>query len=1392
MKPNPYNYGSVFKILSKGRVSLVVSALLASSTLIHAAPAVNTLPTGGTVASGSATISQNANAMNIVQTTDKVILNWQSFSIGQNASVNFAQPSSSSIALNRVSGGVSEIFGSLSANGKVFLINPNGIIFGQNAKVDVGGMVASTMNIKDADFLSGNYAFTRDGATGKILNQGELKAKLGGYIALLSPDVQNEGIITAQKGSIAMGAGDSVTLNISGDKLIGISVEGAAMDTLISNKQLVEAEGGLILMSSKAANALYSSTINNTGVISANSISEDGGEIRLIASGGNSTVNNKGIVTADGANGGFVAMAATNVIADDNSFSVAPNSASGEFGWYYIGDKTDYAQNMRNPNLSGSGTPSEYPVLFNKNDGQFTDGIAYQAMGQKTSVALSAADAAAYFAVGDSAVGFGFDNANMSSAVGEDAKNSYSNYYTNGKVVEHSIDYGKVRYKNIYSGIDLVYYTNKKGEVEHDLYVSAGADASTISYDYKGASVTKLANGDISIKNGDATITQLAPLSYQNTAKGKKVVASEYELKANGKAGIKILDSYDKTKTLVVDPTVSYISSKTGYEFTEGVAIDINGNTYITGNVGDSLSVLNPSQPAYGGGQNDAFVTKLNSSGQKVYSTYLGGYGDDQGKAIAVDANGNAYITGDTYSTNFPVLNAFQTTKGGATDAFVTKLSSNGAISYSTYLGGSGDDYGNDIAVDTNGNAYITGKTTSTNFTILNAWQSSYRGGQSDAFVTKLNSSGQKVYSTYLGGNGSDSGNGIAVDTNGNAYITGDTWSSNFPTLMQLKSYDGGGRDDIFVTKLDPNGTLSRSTYLGGSRYDYGNKIAVDNNGNIYITGGTDSTDFQTMNAAQSSFGGGQNDAFVIKLNSNWQKIYVTYLGGNNWDEGLDIAVDGSGNAYITGMATANQPLLNNIFPLLNPVYTNGSGFITKLDPNGQKAYSSYLQNNGDSIAVDSSGNAYIAEFSAYNGLITKISPIDYTYQTSIKLADHTTVVANGTYGTAYSLYANLSASGGNLSSGTVTWYNGATVLGSVNIAGGTASASAYLDLSSTYLNAGTYSNLYYKYSVTGISKAYSAFTIAPKTITVSSATANNKVYDGGTSATVSGYNVAGLIGAQTLGFSSTANFLDAIVGTGKTVNVTNITLSNGTNGGIASNYQLSSTSTTTTADITPAPTPPSPSPTPSNASMPSSPASLVVMAGNAGVVLSNAQQNIIVPNIPSTSSGVIYGAPAVNLNTDALNVALNVASAASVLVPSSPATLAANSLQTYTSSTSNQSNNIQTYSPVGISWLTPSASYLGNGNSIMSYADGSLPNANISSYNYSSDISGNVRVPTTTFYNPANPRNSYQFSYMSFQLGNKIFNGLTNQYGGYIDAKTGVWHRNTNNGFGSLVSTRY
>jgi len=520
--------------------------------------------------------------------------------------------------------------------------------------------------------------------------------------------------------------------------------------------------------------------------------------------------------------------------------------------------------------------------------------------------------------------------------------------------------FGKVRYQEVYPGIDLVYYGRQR-QLEFDFVVQPGADPRQIGLDFEGADrIETDAQGDLIVHIEGDVLRQHKPVVYQERNGERQAVAGAYVVETERRVAFRLGD-YDPSLPLVIDPVLVYSTyvGGSGSESGSGITVDGAGSAYVTGCTDSAdFPTQDPHQTYQGAG--DAFVTKLSpDGGSLVYSTFLGGGGGDCGRSISVDGEGGAYVAGDTTSTDFPTQDPYQTDQGGQ-DAFVTKLSPSGsALVYSTYLGGSGTDFGSDTKVDGEGSAYVTGGTDSMDFPTQGPYQTD-QGGR-DAFVTKLSpSGGSLVYSTYLGGSGDDGGNGIAVDGVGSAYVTGGTSSTDFPTQGPYQTDQGG--QDVFVTKLATNGSsLVYSTYLGGNGpWEVGTGLAVDGAGSAYVTGHTDSTDFPTLGPSQTYQGAG--DVFVTKLAANGDSLlYSTYLGGSGADYGSGIAVDGAGSAYVTG------DTLSTDFPAQDSYQTDqggGDAFVTKLAPSGGAfLYSTYLggslMDRGKGIAVDGAGSAY-------------------------------------------------------------------------------------------------------------------------------------------------------------------------------------------------------------------------------------------------------------------------------------------------------------------------------------------------------------------------------------------------------------------------------------------------
>ena len=523
--------------------------------------------------------------------------------------------------------------------------------------------------------------------------------------------------------------------------------------------------------------------------------------------------------------------------------------------------------------------------------------------------------------------------------------------------------YARVKYEGVYPGVDLVYYGDslEGGRLEYDFVVAPGADPSQIKLSFAGAEGVRVdaASGDLVMKVGGEEVRFQKPAVYQ------PAVAAVDDRRTGG----------GKSRPALGKPNPERrISNPEGPSGTFVLASKNEVSFRVAGYDAKRALVIDP---------------------VLVYSTYLGGSFADSASGIAVDSSGNAYVTGYTQSWDFPKVNPLQVPCGdcGSVYAFVAKLKADGSgLAYSTYLGsessaaGGSDAFGSAIAVDSSGDAYVTGYTNSTRFPTVNPLQSSNAGG-TDAFVAKLNTDGSAlVYSTYLGGTNNDSGNGIAVDSSGNAYVTGTTQSAHFPTYStSLQPTYGGGTcgtapntypcADAFVAWLSADCSLVDSTYLGGSNNDSGNGIAVDSSGNVYVIGTTASTDFPTASPLQATNHGG-SDAFVAKLNSNASTtsvltlVYSTYLGGSGADLGYGIGVDSSGNAYVTGSTSSTD------FPTLKPFQLNLGGgttpnasatnaFVTVLNNAGNGfVYSTYLGGSGADvgygIGVDSFDNAYV------------------------------------------------------------------------------------------------------------------------------------------------------------------------------------------------------------------------------------------------------------------------------------------------------------------------------------------------------------------------------------------------------------------------------------------------
>jgi hypothetical protein len=547
--------------------------------------------------------------------------------------------------------------------------------------------------------------------------------------------------------------------------------------------------------------------------------------------------------------------------------------------------------------------------------------------------------------------------------------------------------YAQVRYLAVYPGIDTVFYGNHR-ELEYDFVVAPHADPTQIRVQFEGADHIEVEeNGDLVIHLADRQARLRRPFLYQDSPAGRRPVAGTYALEPGAGRVVRFeVDAYDLNRALVIDPVLVYSTylGGLGYDQGNGVAVDDTGHAYVAGETASiDFPVANAFSPTNSGGfvgpsnplGNEAFIAKFDPAGTNlIYATYLGGTGIDAAIGIAVDGAGHAYVTGLTASTNFPVTpDAFQTVLGGEPilgfhpyAAFGLKLSPGGdELLYSTYLGGTSDDLGLAIALDDSGAAYVTGTTASNDFPVHD--ETAAFGGDNDVFVAKLSPSGDTLlYSILLGGAGAELGQSIAVDPAGHAVVVGQTASVAFPVTNAVQTQFRGGNFDAFVSKLMPDGrSLVFSTYLGGSSWDEAYAVAMDATGNSYVTGYTSSGNFPLTNAL---FGvhASNRDAFLTKLSPSGDLLTSTFLGGNSHDEGWAVAVDAIGRATIAGTTQSVN------FPITNALQAIPGGnrdlFITQFNPAADALeFSTYLggRNHDEArgVALDRRGGIYVTGF---------------------------------------------------------------------------------------------------------------------------------------------------------------------------------------------------------------------------------------------------------------------------------------------------------------------------------------------------------------------------------------------------------------------------------------------
>jgi hypothetical protein len=581
--------------------------------------------------------------------------------------------------------------------------------------------------------------------------------------------------------------------------------------------------------------------------------------------------------------------------------------------------------------------------------------------------------------------------------IGENQQPGIVNYFLGKdptKWLTNVPTYGRVRYKNVYPGIDLVYYGNHQ-QLEYDFAVSPGADPSKIQFEITGANQIDLdEQGNLVLQTVNGELRFQSPVIYQESRGLRVPVSGAYVVNDPTHISFHVAQ-YDSNKPLVIDPVLLYGTylGATGSDQAAGIAVDSTGSVYIAGYT-DSVDFTVTTFGSPAASSNHIFVTKLDPTGSSlVYADYLGGNSDDYAIGLALDSSNNVYVTGSTTSSNFPTVSPYQSSALGPYTGFVSKISADGStLVYSTYLGGSGFDVPASIAVDTLGEAYIAGTTTSQDFPVFNAYQSAALANQGGAygnygFLTKFATNGSSVnYSTYFAGNTNVANCGsscyptpyseisaVAVDANGNAYVTGTTNTSNFPFTSGAYLTSNSPVADAtigFVSKFASAGTtLDYSTYFYGSS---GNPvgieaITVDGTGSAYITGTVSSdTTFPTTSTSicnPSVSGVGCSYAFVSKFDPTAANLlYSTFLGLNNYASPQSIALDSSNNAYVVANTNSSAFGTNNAIE----GYTNQNDvLLVEIDASATtELFATYLGGSGDDfangIALDANGNIYV------------------------------------------------------------------------------------------------------------------------------------------------------------------------------------------------------------------------------------------------------------------------------------------------------------------------------------------------------------------------------------------------------------------------------------------------
>jgi filamentous hemagglutinin family protein len=1155
--------------------ALTMSLLMAFAANVHA------LPVDGTVVAGSATITREAASMTIHQSSPKVALNWQSFNIGSGQRVDFVQPDSTSVALNRVLGAdPSSILGSLNANGKVFLVNPSGIVFGQGASVNVGGLVASSLDINDGDFMAGKYLFTGNGGT--VRNEGSISAD-GGHVALLGATVSNQGVIVARLGTVALAAGTTVTLDVAGDNLIKVSVDQGAVSALVENGGLIQADGGQVLLSAQAAGDLLQTVVNNTGVIRAQTIDSRDGTIRLLGDMQTGTVSVGGTLDAsapDGGKGGFIDTSASRVtVAADTR--VTTTAVRGQTGSWLI-DPTDYTIAATGGDITGA-------VLSANLAG--TD-IIIQSIsgGAGTAGDVNVNDTIAWSA--NTLTLNAQNNININTAMNGSGTARLALEYGQGAVAAGNAGSVNVRAPvNLAAGNNFSTKQGSDGATKNFAVItSLGAETSSNDGSLQGivgnlagnyVLGSDIAAADTSTWNAGAGFTPLVSANlatgFSGTFDGLGHTIADLTINLPTNRAKVGLFGYVVGGTIqnvgLVDANVrggTSIGALAG--IVESAAVVIN--SYATGAVtGASLHVGG----LIGNNGVSSYNTAIRNSHAAV--TVIGGEGSG---GLVGTSNGsiqNSYASGTVTGTlrtgglvgrnRGPITDSYATgrvvgtteTGGlvGRNDNAVNRSYATGAVSGTDAVGGL---VGWNENYQTVGNSYATGAVT---------------GGRRVGGLVGMNRLNARVSNSYATGAivGNDTGglvgwnDGIvsnsfwntdvfAVGTNGaSRFFTGMTGLStaqmkllaNFTGATTANGNVNPGWDmsSIWVQYDTHAAPLLRSfmTAITVSANDatktYDGLATTGGNGVTY-SAAPDMDKLLGTVSYSSGVNVGSSALTAGGLYSSQQGYLISYVDGTMTVNKADLTVSGTraydGSTVMAGSALIATGMAGETFGL------SGVGDTSNLVSKDVQAGSALASLTG--LTLGTSDNGGLA--GNYNDLTIAGSAVSITPA----ILTVTVSVTDKIYDGDLTAAATLAITGGLVGSETVT-ATGAASFNSKDV-----SSANLVTVGSTSLADGTNGGLATNYSLaSGLTAAAS---IAAKPLTISGMTAASKVYDGNTVATVSGGELSGLVGTETLAFAGqTGTFVDKNVGAGKAVTVTGIALADGTNGGLAGNYSVSS-----------------------------------------------------------------------------------------------------------------------------------------------------------------------------------------------------------------------------------------